>query len=252
MRGLAIVLLATAAAPLPAPLDLAGPFAARSPWRVTVTQAPNMADPVMDSADLVPGPLALCLSRDGGRSCDSRPGGSLQLTTPDLFDRPHYLQHLTVVRAGTRPLLLVQVASLASANGDQRVGLELYAYDRATDRFRSVYARQTGRNNNQELRFVKSGPLRGAVIAAEPTADAPFGFWITVSRVGTAGAYRPVLRYRSVTRYGDGNQLAVIDSDMPTIHQRLGLWRPGRPLPTPPACTAPRLVRGALWCAPPR
>lgn len=58
-----------------------------------------------------------------------------------------------------------------------------------------------------------------------------------------------MLRYRSVTRYGDGNALAVIDSDMPALQRRLGLWRPGQPLPVPDRCPAPRLVRGELWCA---
>ena len=31
----------------------------------------------------------------------------------------------------------------------------------------------------------------------------------------------------------DGNPPAVIDSEMPNIEERLGLWRPGQRLPTP-------------------
>jgi len=61
-----------------------------------------------------------------------------------------------------------------------------------------------------------------------------------------------VLRFVSATRYGDGNPLAVIDAEMPNIQQRLGLWKPGQPLPTPTArdkpCTRPTLKRSALWC----
>ena len=40
--------------------------------------------------------------------------------------------------------------------------------------------------------------------------------------------------YRSRTRYADGNAFAVIDSDMPELLRRLGLWRIGdRVFPVP-------------------
>ncbi len=77
---------------------------------------------------------------------------------------------------------------------------------------------------------------------------------MTVDQAGEAGVYRPVLRYRSATIYGDGNPLAVIDSEMPGIEQRLGVWRPGRPVPTPKTgrggktCLRPALKRGELRC----
>ena len=73
-----------------------------------------------------------------------------------------------------------------------------------------------------------------------------------VERFTPANAYRRVLRYRSATRYADGNSLGVIDSEMPNIEQRLGLWKPGSPLPLPmggaKACPKPHLKLGALWC----
>jgi hypothetical protein len=63
------------------------------------------------------------------------------------------------------------------------------------------------------------------------------------------GGFKEVLRYRSATQYGDGNPLAVIDSEMPNMAQRLGLWKPGAPMPLPArACPKPHLVRMALWC----
>lgn len=63
------------------------------------------------------------------------------------------------------------------------------------------------------------------------------------------GGFKQVLRYRSATRYGDGNPLAVIDSEMPNMAQRLGLWNPGALLPLPAgACPSPHLVGLALWC----
>lgn len=235
-------------------LDLAGPFATRSSWRLTVTQAADIPDPIMDDGGRVPGPLTFCMTRDGDRSCDPHVGDSLRGSgADDVFDTAHDLQRLAIMRPrAAQPLLLLQIGSLRSVNGNQRVGTELYRYDRAADRFTRVYRHQNGRNNNEEVRYIAAGPLDGAVIAAEPTGDAPFGYWMTVERRGAGGAYRPVLRYRSATRYGDGNPLAVIDSEMPAIQRRLGLWRPGRPLPVPAHCATPRLIRRALWCdAPP-
>jgi hypothetical protein len=123
------------------------------------------------------------------------------------------------------------------------------AYDQKQERFTSVYEKRTNKNNDQEVRYITDGPLTGAIISAEPTSDAPFGFWITINRLGPADGYRQVLRYRSATRYGDGNPLAVIDSEMPEILKRLGLWRPGTKLPHPPGeCAKPRLIRQELWC----
>jgi len=120
------------------------------------------------------------------------------------------------------------------------------------DAFARVFENRTGQNNNQETRFITDGPLRGSVISAEPQQSAPFGYWIVVSKRSGGGAYRQVLRFVSATRYGDGNPLAVIDAEMPTIQQRLGLWKPGQPLPTPAdrdkPCTRPTLKHSALWC----
>lgn len=226
-------------------IDLSKSFGTRTEWRMTATQGPEV-EAIVEGKE--PGAITLCLSNDGGRSClpdlqmAPRFGG-------DLFVEPHYLQTAEIVRpSANRPLLLLRMASLYSGDGDQLVHVRLLAYDRPQDRFVSVYDHATGRNNNQEIRYVEAGPLAGAVISAEPTENAPFGYWITVSRLA-AGHYAQVLRYRSATRYGDGNSLAVIDSEMPSIQQRLGLWRAGRPLPLPAGpCPKPHLVRTALWC----
>jgi hypothetical protein len=105
------------------------------------------------------------------------------------------------------------------------------------------------KNNNQEIRYIAKGVLRGSVISADPTSDAPFGFWIIVNRSVASGVYKQVLRYRSATTYGDGNRLAVIDSEMPGIQRRLGLWRVGQPLPLPQSgCANAHMLHGALWC----
>lgn len=77
---------------------------------------------------------------------------------------------------------------------------------------------------------------------ASPTAIAP--------ALTLAQTYRQIQRYRSATLYGDGNGLGVIDSEMPNIRRRLGVWRPGMTLPLPPHCPRLHLVRTALWCGP--
>ena len=254
MRAVALVGLLLGCGPARAvslaSLDLSAPFATRSPWRFTAMRGPDVADPIGEE-DRVPGAVTLCLSHDGGRSCDPATDGLLVANgKPDLFSEPHSLGLARIVHPrADRPLLLLQVGSVRSGDGDERMATVLLGYDRRADRFRTVYLRRTGHNNNQEVRYVETGPLRGAVIAAGPTGNAPFGFWITVDRLAAGGAYASVLRYRSATRYGDGNPLAVIDSEMPAVERRLGLWRPGRPLPVPPGdCLRPHLVRAELWC----
>jgi hypothetical protein len=164
---------------------------------------------------------------------------------------PHYLNTAQVVYPNGRaspPVLLTQTASLQGFTGEQAVFTQVLAYRRASDKFVQIYGHETGRNNNQEVRFIASGPLTGSIIAVEPTDTAPFGFWVSVSRLTPDYAYKRVLRYRSATRYGDNNPLSVIDSEMPNIESRLGLWRPGSPLPLPAHCPKPRLVRMELWC----
>lgn len=247
--GIAVVVAPAAAATL-ASIDLARAFGTRSAWRLTATQGPTEPDPIYDG-ETVPGAIALCLSRDAGRTCDADLRRALHGPDgDDLFDRPHFLWRAAVVHPGPGlTLLLVQQASLHSGDGDQRVATQLFAYDRPRDRFHTVYERRVGHNNNQEVRYIDAGSMRGAVVAAEPTERAPFGYWITVDRLTPALTYRTALRYRSATRYNDGNPLAVIDAEMPTIEQRLGLWRPGQPLPVPARCATPRLARGALWCS---
>lgn len=236
-----------------ASVDLAKSFGASSDWRFLATQGPQIEDPTGGEAEgKAPGAIRLCLTKDTGLSCRPDLGGLLRLSRgDDLFSEPHFLGGPEIVRSARNDaLLLVRVSSLHAMNGDQRVGFALLAYDRTKDGFQTIYTHSTGRNNNQEIRYVKAGPLKGAVIVAEPTDDAPFGFWISVSQQKAGAMYQQVLRYRSATRYGDGNPLAVIDSEMPNIQQRLGLWRTGMPLPTPQnkECAKPRLINMALWC----
>jgi len=244
-------------APQSAQLDLAKPFHTRSAWRLVVTEG----RPVRDYGDNdAPGALTLCLRKGPAGPCVSEPVTlPLTATTPDdpMAWAPHYLLTAKVVYPRgpkAAPFLLIVTGSLNSGDGDQLVSTQLVRYDVGRDVFRRVYGKSTGHNNNQEIRFISEGPLQGSVVTAEPQEQLPYGYWITVERLTQAGAYRPALRYLSATTYGDGNPLAVIDSEMPNIESRLGLWKPGEPLPTPRVaangkpCLKPTLRHGELWC----
>jgi hypothetical protein len=233
-------------------LSLSKPFRTPAGWRFTAYQEPDIPDPFGEQMDKAPGIIHLCVSQDEGQSCCSGLDKLLvSENKDDLFSSPHFLNDARVLYArADLPLLLIQASSLHSGNGDQRVATTALVYDHAANAFSAAYQKQTGRNNNQEIRYMETGPLRGAIISAEPTDNAPFGFWMTINRIGPDNRYRQVLRYRSATRYGDGNPLPVIDSEMPNMQQRLKLWRPGSRLPLPDRpCREPQLIQLELWCS---
>jgi hypothetical protein len=234
------------------PIDLVNIFHTRSAWRLVVTQGPPTTDYGDEPA---PGALHICLQKAASAPCapDSLPmpppadGKSYNGWEPHYLNvaRPVYLQGRSMP-----PLLLIVTASMYAGDGGRLVATQLFKYDRDTDSFARIYAHSTGTNNDEEVRFISSGPLSGDVISAEPSGNAPYAFWIEVNTFTPVRTYSRVLRYRSATRYGDGNPLGVIDSEMPNIERRLGLWKPGMPLPTPTntACVKPYLKRGELWC----
>jgi hypothetical protein len=225
-------------------IDLAKAFGARSAWRFVATQKPEIADPEMGP---IPGAVRLCLKKVPNGPCDMAREAKAHLGWS-----PHSLEIAKLVyprgRSG-QPLLLVRTSGVPIFDGNHSVLTQVIAYRRGPDRFATVYDEVTWTNNNQEIRYVVSGPLMGSMIWAEPADHAPFGYWISVSKLTPAYRYKQVLHYLSATRYNDGNSLAVIDSEMPNIERRLGLWRPGSRLPLPAGrCPKPRLKGMALWC----
>jgi hypothetical protein len=154
--------------------------------------------------------------------------------------------------ARAAPRLMVSACGLAGINGNCGILTFLFQYDRASDRFRLVFHDVVPRNNNGATRFVESGSLQGNVISAVPTGTAPYGYFVSVYRQDPTGRYARILRYRSRTHYHDGNRLAVIDSDMPEILRRLGLWKSSDPLPDPAVmpqgCAGLVLRDGEEWC----
>jgi hypothetical protein len=248
------------AAPQPAAqgarLDLSKAFHTRSAWRLVVTEGPPAKD---YGGNDEPGALTLCLHKGPAGTCVSVPVSPPLQKAPPGYPawEPHYLFAAKVVYPRGPmgpPFLLITTGSLNSGDGGQAIATQLVAYDAVQDAFRRVYANTIGHNNNQETRFITAGPLRGSVITAGPQEHVPYGYWIVVNRLTKAGSYRQVLRYRSATLYNDGNSLAVIDSEMPNIQRRLGLWKPGQPIPTPDhggsatPCPKPTLRHSELWC----
>jgi hypothetical protein len=232
-------------------LDLTRPFRTRSPWWFVARQQPD----IMINEYPYPGELRYCLTDGANRPCraalPSVPHPPAPMTDEDWA--PHTIDTARLVYPHGRdapPLLLLQMQGEPSAGDGERTRFTLLvSYDRAAGRFVPVFQQMTFHNNNQVTRYIESGPLAGAMLVAEPTGHAPFGFWVTVSRPNRAYHYRQVLRYRSATHYGDGNLLSVADSEMPNILHRLGQWRSGAPLPVPArGCPKPRLLRMELWC----
>jgi hypothetical protein len=154
----------------------------------------------------------------------------------------------------TLPLLRIKSCTARGGNGDCGVSTFLFGYDRKADRFRVVFFNVMGRNNNQEARFVENGPLLGSVVVAYPTDDPPFTYFVEVYKRFSDIEYSRVLRYRGNTGYGDGNPLAVIDSEMPETLRRLVLWKTGDSLPVsssmPGGCTRLVMRKGVEWCEP--
>ena len=233
-------------------LDLTMPFATKSTWTLVIAQGEKATEDYPDFNDR--GPLAICFVKARMPDCAEK------LYSPVSSDKrwyatPFSLLDSRIVYAGahrTQPLVLLKACSANSGNGDCATATALYRYDGVTDDFVRVFGNVTGRNRNEATRFVEAGPLLGNVIVDYPTDEAPFAYWVEVHQPDAAGHYGRVLHYRSATTYGDGNPLAVIDSEMPGILHRLGLWKPGEPLPVPVSrsatCRHPVLRRGEEWC----
>jgi hypothetical protein len=235
-------------------LDLARAFATRTQWTLVVARFPGSPPAALTQTEDA-GPIAVCFVKEATPHCSYAFG---RRDSPlSWFNVPYHFISSRVVFAGadrTEPLLLLRTEGAHGGNGSQLIETQLFAYDRQADEFKVVFSHGTGSNNNQETRFVEHGPLRGDVITAEPTRTPPYVYWISVYARGKDGQYsRPALRYRSQTRYGDGNPLPVIDSEMPDILRRLGHWKRGDPPPIP--AHAPSycrhtlyVVAGEEWC----
>lgn len=238
-------------------VDLTKPFQTKTPWALVIGKEMDKEgtdqDPLVDH-----NAVSICFVNSESVDCSERmfadymgqniPKGSGERLFYELFTS-------AIVYSGpkkTQPLLMVRTCTMCGANGNCGVSTFLLDYDRNADRFYNLFFNVTGRNNNEETRFIESGPLIGDLIVAYPTGNAPFAYWVETYKRNGSGRYERFLRYRGKTGYGDGNPLAVIDSEMPEILRRLKLWAPSQDLPVPakmPAgCTRLFTRKGVEWC----
>ena len=242
-------------------LDLTQTFQTKSRWSLVVAKQPDEESSVQDGLGNRIGAVSLYFVENDEPDCSEevflakyREAKVSVVPSEPTF---HELIASDVVFAGpgrTLPLLRIKSCMNRGANGNCGVSTFVIAYDRRVDKFRVVFFNITGRNNNEETRLVENGPLLGSVIVAYPTEDAPFTYFVEVYKRVSDGEYSRLLKYRGNTGYGDGNPLAVIDSEMPETLRRLGLWKPGDALPVPPrmprVCTRLVMRKGVEWCEP--
>lgn len=235
-------------ASITADLDLTRPFETRTQWTLVAAILPGSHFNGADAGPVDGGALAQCFVDNLTPHCTY----GTPKDDSDWFSTPIEFYSANIVFRGaknTHPLLMIKTGSAHGADGGHSIFTELFSYNRQSNRFELAFSNSTSSNNNQETRFIDHGPLRGDVIVADPTSSAPFGYWISVYSANAKDGYsRSVLRYRSATHYGDRNHLAVIDSEMPGILRRMGLWKPGDPLPAPAGCSHPVLRHGEEWC----
>jgi hypothetical protein len=242
-------------------LELTQTFQTKSSWSLVIAKQPDEESTFEDGAGSPMGAVSVCFVQNGEPDCSEEmfltKYREQKVTVAPGAPVFHELITSDVVFSGpqkTLPLLRIKACMSRGANGDCGVSTFLLAYDPPADRFRAVFYKMTGRNNNQETRVVENGPLLGSVIAAYPTSNAPFTYFVEVYQRTAGSDYGLALKYRGHTGYGDGNPLAVIDSEMPETLQRLALWKTGDPLPIPPHMPAgcARLVmrKGVEWCEP--
>jgi hypothetical protein len=242
-------------------LDLTQPFQTKSRWSFVVAKQPDEESSVEGGAGQREGAISFCFVKNDEPDCSEELFLAKYREEKVSFDPdpgPFYeLFASDVVFSGARrtlPLLRVKTCTTRGATGNCGASTFLLAYDKKTEQFRVVFFNMMGTSNNRETRFVEDGALLGSVIVAYPTNDAPFTYFVDVYKRIPDGEYLLVLRYRGQTGYGDGNPLAVIDSEMPEALRRLGLWKAGDALPVPPrmpsGCTRLVMRKGVEWCEP--
>jgi hypothetical protein len=239
--------------------NLTAAFGTRSDWTLVVVGRALEDSRVTQADDADDHPISICLVRETAPDCSQDKFRAWYRSRDPVYANQNHLFFeyfkSRVVHPGEgRALLNLELCTQHAFNGDCGVSTFLLAYDRRNDRFRVVLGSVVGRNNNQETRYIDHGPLRGAVVVAEPTVRAPFVYSIEVHRPAADGTYRLALQYRGRTGYEDGNPLPVIDSEMPTILSHFGVRKPGDPPPMPPVlpegCSRLQVRRGVEWCAP--
>jgi len=242
-------------------LDLTMPFSTKSQWALVVAKQPDEDSENEDGAGNRIGAVIYCFVKNSNPDCsESMFLAKLKQAGKTFYDgeRPFYTHFASSVlypeSENSSPLLWIKACTYTNGDGDCGISTFLFAYDQTSDNFRIVFFNVTGRNQNQETRFIEHGLLAGHVIAVYPTGEAPYRYHVEVYKRGAIGDYEQILKYRGKTGYNDGNPLAVIDSQMLETLRRLGLWKTTDALPVPPkmpaACTRLVMRKNVEWCLP--
>lgn len=237
-------------------VPLAEPFEAVSRWELVVTKETDLAEEDQEEPAPDPNPITICFVHNQNPECAERTLFPIADAYTDVKGRLfHQFRGARVVYAAAHrmaPLLMITACSQSGANGNCGIYTLLFRYDRSGDRFHLTFHDAVPRNNNGATRFMEEGPLQGDVVSATPTGNAPYAYFVSVFCPDPTGGYTRILRYRSKTHYNDGNKLSVVDSDMPELLGRLGIWKASDPLPTPSVlprdCTKLVLRNGEEWC----
>ncbi|XHS79960.1 hypothetical protein ACFJGW_08255 [Burkholderiaceae bacterium UC74_6] len=192
-------------------LELTQAFETRSPWALVVTELPGEASTVA---------VSFVRQNNSQEHIKLFPGERSFYTLLEsriVYSKPEE-------RA---PLLLIRACTLRYGNCSCWISTLLYAYDRESDSFRTVFFGLTASDAKQATRFIDSGPLLGRVVVVTPTsgaAGAAFSRVVEVYKRSVIGEYLRVLVYCSGSGCcGDTDSASVIDSEMPEIFRRLGM-----------------------------
>lgn len=197
-----------------ADIDLTQAFHTPTTWRYVVTEnssSTGFNDDISDKACFVDG---------GKRDCE------------DLLAYTLGRTYIILPKGKLRVPLFVVTYDGTAGNGNY-AGTTVYTYRAAANRFEAIFGASSPPNNSGEIRVIQDGPLVGDVIVSIPPRGRPYKFTIEVYRLQKALHYVKILSYQGKTGENDGNPLAAINSEMPEIERRLGLWKKGDPFPTP-------------------
>ncbi len=175
-------------------LDLTQTFQTQSRRSLVIAKQPDEESSVEDGGGNRIGAVSLCFVENDVPDCSEEIflAKYREKKVSFVSGEPtfHELLATDVVFSGpgrTLPLLRLKICMNRGANGNCGVSTFLLAYDRKADRFRVVFFNMTGRDNNEETRFVENDPLRGSVIVAYPTSDAPFTYFVEIYKRTSEG-----------------------------------------------------------------
>jgi HEAT repeat protein len=215
-------------------IDLTEPFHTASKWSLVIFEAPDTCY----GDEGCNGPYQFCLVHAGQSTC-SQAGGAV-------------LVEAEVVLTPRRPLLVTVTHPDVFTSGSGMYSTDVQSYNAEKDAFSLVFSNTISVNNNEETRIITSGPLAGDIAVSQEPTGRPYHYSIHLYGFSKAGKYAETLHFTGGTVYGDGNPLAVIDSEMPELLRRLHLWKPSEPPPVPPVmpqrCSALEMRGRTEWC----